>query len=183
VTRVDGKDKVRGQAIYGYDLVLPNMLYGKVLFSTRPHAIIKRIDTEKARKYPGVHAVITGKDAPWTHGEAIKDKPFLAQGKVRYIGEPVAALAAEDEDAAQAALSLIEVEYEDLPAYLSPEEACKPGAVPIHEDFASYRKADFIVGGPMPNACEQFKLRTGDVELGFKESDYVLEERYSVPTI
>lgn len=183
ITRVDAQEKVTGEAVYGYDLVLPNMLYGKAVFSTRPHAKIKRINIEKARKYSGVVAVITGKDAPWTHGESIKDKPFLAQDKVRYIGEPVAALAAEDEDTAQAAAALIEVEYEDLPAYLSPEEACKPGALPIHEDFAGYRKSDFIVPGPLPNVCEHFKLRTGDVERGFREADLVLEERYTLPTI
>ena len=83
VTRVDAKEKVTGEAVYGYDLVLPEMLHGKVLFSPKPHARIKRIDIEKAKRYPGVAAVITGKDAPWTHGESIKDKPFLAQG-VRY---------------------------------------------------------------------------------------------------
>jgi carbon-monoxide dehydrogenase large subunit len=183
ITRVDVEEKVTGEAVYGYDLVLPNMLYGKVLFSPKAHARIKRIDTEKAKRYPGVAAVITGKDAPWSHGESIKDKPFLAQGKVRYIGEPVAAVAATDEDTAQAAVKLIEVEYEDLPAYFSPEEACKPGAIAIHEDFASYRKMDFIVGASMPNVCEHFKLRTGDVERGFREADLILEERYSVPII
>jgi len=183
ITRVDAQEKVTGEAVYGYDLVLPDMLYGKTVFSTRPHAKIKRIDTGKAREYPAVVAVITGKDAPWTHGESIKDKPFLAHDKVRYIGEPVAAVAAEDEDTAQAAAALIEVEYEDLPAYLSPEEACKPGALPIHEDFAGYRKSDFIVTAPLPNVCEHFKLRTGDVERGFRESDLVLEERYTLPTI
>src|SRR5262247_2190147 len=183
ITRVDVNEKVTGEAIYGYDLVLPNMLYGKALFSTRPHAKIKRIDTKKAENHPGVYAVITGKDFPRTHGESIKDKPFLAQGKVRYIGEPVAAVAAVDEDTAQAAVQLIEVEYEDLPAYLTPEEACKPGAVPIHEDFDSYRKMEFIVGASFPNVCEHFKLRTGDVEQGFRESDLILEENYRVPTI
>ena len=183
VTRVDVQEKVTGAAVYGYDLVLPDMVYGKVLFSSKAHARIKRIDTEKAKTYPGVVAVVTGKDAPWIHGEAIRDKPFLAQGKVRYVGEPVAAVAAVDEDTAQAAVRLIEVEYEDLPAYLSPEDACKPGAIPIHEDFASYRKMNFILPGAMPNVCEHFKLRTGDVEQGFRESDIVLEERYFVPTI
>src|SRR5437667_7077437 len=107
ITRVDAEEKVTDRAIYGYDLVLPNMLYGKVLFSTRPHAIIKRIDTEKARRLPGVHAVITGKDVPWTHGETIKDMPFLAQGKVRFVGEPVAAVASVDEGCSQAAFPLI----------------------------------------------------------------------------
>src|SRR3972149_1834201 len=95
VTRVDAKEKVTGEAVYGYDLVLPDMLYGKALFSPKPHARIKRINTEEAKRYPGVVAVVTGEDAPWTHGESIKDKPFLAQDKVRYIGEPVAAVAAD----------------------------------------------------------------------------------------
>jgi CO/xanthine dehydrogenase Mo-binding subunit len=183
VTRVDAEEKITGEAVYGYDLVLPNMLFGKTLFSTKAHAKIKKINTEKAKKLPGVVAVITGDDAPWTHGEAVKDKPFLAQGKVRYIGEPVAAVAAEDEDAAQAAVRLIEVEYEDLPVYLDPEEACKPGCVEIHENYDKYRKADFMVRGSAPNVAEHFKLRTGNVETGFKQSDLVLEERYSVPMI
>ncbi|HEY3302379.1 MAG TPA: molybdopterin cofactor-binding domain-containing protein [Candidatus Binatia bacterium] len=183
VTRVDADEKVTGEAVYGYDLVLPNMLYGKVLFSPKAHARIKRIDTEKAKKYPGVVAVITGKDAPWIHGESIRDKPFLAQDKVRYIGEPVAAVAAVDEDTAQAAARLIEVEYEDLPVYVNPEDACKAGAVAIHENFASYRKMESITPGTQPNVCEHFKLRTGDVEKGFRESDLVLEERYTVPII
>jgi CO/xanthine dehydrogenase Mo-binding subunit len=183
VTRVDAEEKVTGEAVYGYDLVLPNMLYGKALFSPKAHAKINRIDTEKAKKYPGVVAVIAGKDAPWIHGESIRDKPFLAQDKVRYIGEPVAAVAAVDEDTAQAAARLIEVEYEDLPVYVDPEEACKPGAIAIHENFARYRKMDFIVPGTQPNVCEHFKLRTGDVEQGFREADIVLEERYTIPII
>ena len=183
VTRIDVDEKVTGTATYGYDLVLPDMLHGKVLFSTRAHARIVRIDLEKARRHPGVVAAISGADTPWTHGESIKDKPFLAQGKVRYIGEPVAAVAAVDEDTAQAALKLIEVEYEDLPAYFTPEDACQPGAVAIHEEFESYRKAPFIVGAPMPNVCEHFKLRTGDTAEGFRQSDMVLEEKYYVPII
>lgn len=183
VIRVDAEEKITGQAVYGYDLVLPNMLYGKTLFSPKAHARIKRIDTEKARAYPGVVAVVTGADTPWTHGESIKDKPFLAQSKVRYIGEPVAALAAEDEDSAHAAVKLIEVEYEDLPVYTDPEEACKPGSVAIHEDFDKYRKVNFIVRGAAPNVAEHFKLRTGDVEIGFKQSDVIVEERYFVPII
>lgn len=183
IQRVDAEEKITGQAVYGYDLVLPDMLYGKALFSPKAHAKIKRINTEKAKAYPGVVAVVTAEDAPWTHGEAVKDKPFLAQGKVRFIGEPVAAVAAEDEDTAEAAVKLIEVEYEDLPVYTDPEQACKPGCVEIHEDFDKYRKADFIVKGAAPNVAEHFKLRTGDVEVGFKQSDVIVEERYFVPVI
>ncbi|MFQ5682848.1 MAG: xanthine dehydrogenase family protein molybdopterin-binding subunit [Candidatus Binatia bacterium] len=183
VTRVDAEEKVQGKAVYGYDLTLADMLYGKVLFSPKPHARIKHISTEKAKRYPGVRAVITGKDAPWIHGESIRDKPFLAQEKVRYVGEPVAAVAAVDEDTAETAVALIEVEYEDLPAYFSPEEACKPEAFSIHEDFSSYPKSDFIAGASLPNVCEHFKLRTGDTELGFGKADLILEERYSLPVI
>jgi len=183
IQRVDAEEKITGQAVYGYDLVLPDMLYGKTLFSPKAHARIKRIDTEKAKAYPGVVAVVISEDAPWTHGESVKDKPFLAQGKVRCIGEPVAAVAAEDEDTAEAAVKLIEVEYEDLPVYTDPEQACKPGAVEIHEDFDKYRKADFIIKGAAPNVAEHFKLRTGDVDIGFKQSDVIVEERYFVPVI
>lgn len=183
VTRVDANEKVTGQIVYGYDLVLPNMLYGKTLFSTKAHAKIKKIATAKAKALPGVVAVVTGEEAPWTHGESIKDKPFLAQGVVRYIGEPVAAVAAEDEDTAQAAVKLIDVEYEDLPVYTDPEAAAKPDAYAIHQDFSKYRKVDFIVPGPGPNVAEHFKLRTGDVAKGFAESDLVLEEKYFVPMI
>lgn len=183
VTRLDAEEKVTGEAVYGYDLLLPNMLHGKVLFSPKAHAKIKRINKDRAKALSGVYAVVTGDDAPWTHGEAIKDKPFLAQDKVRFVGEPVAAVAAVDEETAEAAIRLIEVEYEDLPSYFSPEEACRSGAVPIHENLASYRKSEFIVTAPMPNVCEHFKLRTGDVDSGFRESDLVVEERYSVPII
>ena len=183
VGRVDVEDKVTGGAVYGYDLVLPNMLHGKVLFSSRPHAKIKRIDTGEAKRLPGVVTVITGEDVSWTHGESIKDQPFLARGKVRHVGEPVAAVAAVDEDTAQKAVGLIQVDYEDLPAYFSPEEACKADAIAIHEDFDSYRKADFVVGAPLPNVCEHFKLRTGDVEQGFRAADLVLKERYTIPVI
>jgi len=183
VTRVDVHDKVTGTATYGYDLVLPDMVHGKVLFSTKAHAKIRKINLDRARRHPGVIAAICGADAPWTHGESIKDKPFLAQGKVRYAGEPVAAVAAIDEDTAQAALALVEVEYEDLPAYFTPESACAPDAVPIHENFEEYRKAAFIVSAPMPNVCEHFKLRTGNIADGFARSDLVLEESYTVPVI
>src|SRR5262249_60277896 len=135
------------------------------LLSTKGPCKIKRINTKKARQLPGVVAVVTGEDAPWTHGESIKDKPFLAQGKVRYIGEPVAAVAAEDEDTAQAAVKLIEVDYEDLPVYTEPEEACKPGCVAIHEDFTNYRKVNFIVGTYLLNIDEHVKDATGVLRL------------------
>src|SRR5438093_8991531 len=122
ITRVDVNEKITGQAIYGYDLVLPNMLYGKVLFSPKAHAKIKRINTVKAKQYPGVVAVVTGEDAPWTHGESIKDKPFLAQKKVRYIGKRVAAVATELEDTAEATYKSNAVTYDALQGNSGPED-------------------------------------------------------------
>ena len=182
-TRVEADDKVSGRAIYGYDLVLPGMLYGKAVFSDRAHALIVDVDTSRAESYPGVEAVVTGRDVPFIFGETIKDQPFLATEKVRYIGEPVAAVAAVDEDTAQAAAALIEITYDDLPAYLSPTDACREDSIAIHEGFDDYRKADFVSPGKLPNVLEHFKLRTGDVEAGFAESDVVLEETYSLPSI
>lgn len=183
VIRVDSAAKVAGEAVYGYDLVLPEQLYGKVVFSDRAHARIIEVDTRLAEAHPGVVAIVTGRDIPYIHGETIQDTPFLARDKVRFVGEPVAAVAAIDEDTAQAAAALIEVTYEDLPAYLSPVDACQPDAIAIHEDYDSYHKVDFVSPGEMPNVLEHFKLHAGDVETGFAESDIVLEETYSVPSI
>ncbi|HHX77693.1 MAG TPA: xanthine dehydrogenase family protein molybdopterin-binding subunit, partial [Firmicutes bacterium] len=110
VTRVDVLSKVTGQAVFGADVYLPGMLYGKVLRSPLPHALIKKIDVSRARDLPGVRAVVTGDEFPYLGGEAIKDMPFLARGKVRFAGEPVAAVAAVDEETAARAIELIEVE-------------------------------------------------------------------------
>ena len=110
ITRVDAVDKVTGETVYGYDFVLPDMLYGKVVFSSRAHARIRNIDISRAKAISGVVAIVTGEDAPWIHGETVQDKPFLANEKVRFIGEPIAAVAATDEDAAERAAKLISVE-------------------------------------------------------------------------
>lgn len=177
------EDKVTGRTVYGYDLKLPGMVHGKAVLSSRPHARIIRIDLEEARKLPGVLTIVTGRDLPFIHGESVKDKPFLAIDKVRFIGEPVAAVAAVDEETAQKAASLIRVEYEELPAYFDPKEAMKSGAHPIHEHYDSYEKAPFIRSAPFPNICHYSRLRYGSVEQGFSQSDLIFEERYEVPTI
>src|ERR671919_3176870 len=116
--RVDAADKVSGRSQYAGDVYLPGMLVCKVLKSNRPHARIRRIDTSKAAQVPGVRAVITGKDIPDVRfgSGAVKDRRVFALEKVRYMGEPVAAVAAVDEIAAVEALDLIQVQYEDLPS-------------------------------------------------------------------
>ena len=138
VKRGEAIDKVMGQWIYGTDLVLPGMLYAKALRSPYPHARILSVDVTRARRLPGVRVAITGEDVDYLFGSAIRDEPFIARGKVRYAGEPVAAVAAISEEIAREAIDLIGVEYEELPGLFDPLEAIKEGAPLVHEDFASY---------------------------------------------
>ena len=113
IPRLDALDKVTGRAVYSVDVDLPGMLHGAILRSPYPHARIIEIDLSRAREVPGVRVVITGKDFPFTHGGMIKDQPFIAIDRVRYIGEAVAAVAAETEAAAQDAVARIQVRYEE----------------------------------------------------------------------
>src|SRR5258707_6551662 len=129
VGRVEGADKVGGQAIYGADVHLPGTLWGKILRSPYPHARIKSIDTSKAWKVAGVKAIVTGKDEPEHYqGKSIRDIPVLCWDKVRYIGDKVAAVAAESRDAAEEAIKLIYVEYEKMAGGFDGIETKKTGA-------------------------------------------------------
>jgi xanthine dehydrogenase molybdenum-binding subunit len=120
VLRAEGPDKVAGRTIYAADIDIPNLLWGKILRSPHAHAHIRRIDAAKARRAPSVKAVITGKEIPGhLMGKMIRDMPVLCWDVVRYVGDRVAAVAAETAEAAEEALSLIEVEYEELPAVSS----------------------------------------------------------------
>ncbi|MBE9569744.1 MAG: molybdopterin-dependent oxidoreductase [Proteobacteria bacterium] len=174
VPKVDGILKATGKAVYGADFSLPGMLYGKVLRSTVPHAKILNIDTGKALKLPGVRAIITGKDFPWglKYGftAITRDQTPLAQDKVRYIGDEVAAVAAIDEDIAEEALDLIKVEYEELPAVFDPFEAMKEGAPQLHDHVEN-------------NISAQHHSAFGDVEKGFRESDLVREDEFTTQAI
>jgi carbon-monoxide dehydrogenase large subunit len=179
--RVDGSVKATGQAIYIDDVTLPGMLYGKFLGSPYAHARIKSINVERAKALPGVRAVVTGKDFPFLHGEAIINIPFLAIEKVRYVGDPVVAVAAEDWDTAEQALELVEIEYEELPAVFDPEEALKPDSVIIHEKLGEYKAISAIKVMPGTNICQHYTAVLGDVERGFRESDHIFEDRFSTP--
>ena len=166
VTRQEGPDKVSGKFLYSADVVLPGMLWGKTLKSPYPHARIVSIDTAAARALPGVHAVITGRDIAdaglW--GRAVKDVPVIAVDAVRFAGERVAAVAAEDEDVAEQALALIEVEYEELPAVLSPEDAMATGAPVLHPNFNDYFGFPQKMETPS-NVYRQTQLERGDLEV------------------
>jgi CO/xanthine dehydrogenase Mo-binding subunit len=189
IGRVDGADKVTGGAVYTPDLPLEGVLWGKVLYSPYPHARIVSIDTSAAKALPGVHAVITGDDVGnGLYGANLKDMPILAHDRVRFAGERVAAVAAVDEDTAQAALDLIEVEYEELPAVFDLEEAMQPDAPIIHEQFNTYEGVTATPGPgpfggllPLQTPSNIYTSRSsdrGDLEKGFAEADLIVENKY-----
>jgi len=183
VPRVEGPDKVTGRAIYAADVNLPGILWGKILRSPHPHARIRRIDASRARKVPGVRAVITGKDIPGHFmGKLIRDMPVLCWEVVRFVGDRVAAVAADTPDAAEDALGLIDVEYEELPAVFDPLEAMQPNAPRIHEDVAGYDGAPKQrLALDVPNGLTRQAWRKGDLEQGFREADLVLEHTFRIP--
>lgn len=173
VPRVDGIEKVTGAARYAGDLVFPGMLHGKILRSPYPHARIVSINPEKALRLSGVRAVVTGKDGPGTLFGFLpqtRDRLALPIDKVRYIGEEVAAVAADTPEIAAQALEMIEVEYEVLPAVFDPEEAMAEGAPSIHSHVKN-------------NVSAETHMKFGDVEEGFARSDLIREETYKTQEI
>ncbi len=169
--RVD-RDKVTGRAAYINDITLPRMLYGKILYSSRPHARIVRIDTSKAEKLHGVRAVLTGYNVPEVRVGFLGDQTPLKKDKVRQFRDEVAAVAAIDEDTAEEAIQLIEVEYEDLPPVFDPLEAMQKDAPLIHEfDARGKPRRNNIL--PLP-----WRLVAGDVEKARRESAYVVKDQF-----
>ena len=181
--RVEGEEKVGGRAVYAVDVVLPDMLWVKVLRSPIAHGKIKRIDVSNALSVPGVKAVLTGKDlAGIKIGKKIVDMPLLADGVVRYIGEKVAAVAAESEDAAERAVVQIEVEYDELPATTDPLQAMKPGGPLLHSNVAEYQGLLHKLEAAS-NLFVHLTWNKGDVEEGFRQSDVVVENTFAVPAV
>ncbi|MFQ5860800.1 MAG: xanthine dehydrogenase family protein molybdopterin-binding subunit, partial [Dehalococcoidia bacterium] len=162
VERKGLREKLTGQAQYTADLKLPGMLYGKVLRSPHAHARVLRVDASRALQLPGVHAVLTPFNVP--QGLVDPDMPIL-DTEVRFVGDEVAAVVAEDEDLAEEALGLIEVEYQVLPFVLDPEEALQPDAPRVHAE------GNLVDGKPMV-------LERGSVEEGFAQADLVIEGNY-----
>src|SRR5256712_13284666 len=142
VSQIQGPDKVAGRTRFTADMDVPGMLWGKILRSPHPHARIRRIDAAAAWSVPGVKAVVTREDAPgYLMGKVLRDMPVLCWDRVRYIGDRVAAVAAETPEAADEALLRIDVDYEGLPAGLDPMEAMRPDGPPLPGDVASYARA------------------------------------------
>jgi 4-hydroxybenzoyl-CoA reductase subunit alpha len=168
VPKIDSYGKVTGAAKYADDLKLPRMAFGRILRSPHPHARIVRIDTSRARALPGVLDIITGRDLPHKFGimPTTQDEYPFAVDRVRYVGEPVAAVCAVDEGTADEALDLIDVEYEILPAILSIEEALAREDIKIHEETKR------------GNIMKEVHLTFGDVEEGFAEADLIREDTF-----
>ncbi|OGQ77950.1 MAG: hypothetical protein A3F90_18990 [Deltaproteobacteria bacterium RIFCSPLOWO2_12_FULL_60_19] len=191
LARLDGVEKVTGKAIYTGDVTLPGMGFAKVLRSPVPHARLARIDARKAESLPGVFSVLTRDDFKGInsrYGAIHKDQSIVATDKVRYAGDPVAAVLAMDEMTAEEALSLIDVEYEDLPAITSIEEGIAEGAPLVHEQWfgkaelrgSSYGAPDKFKG---TNICSHFGYSRGDVGTAFAKSAYVFEDVFRFPKV
>ena len=167
VPRRDFPEKLVGQARYSADLKLPGMLYGQILRSPHPHANIVGIDTAEAEQAPGVIAIITPFNVPRRAVAPIAQDTSVLDERVRFVGDEVAAVAAVDDDAALRALSLIRVEYEQLPFYTDPDSALAPDAYPIHPG------GNLALNPPL-------SIGRGNVEQGFAEADLVMEETYNI---
>ena len=168
--RLDGVEKVTGQAIYTGDIQLPGMAYAKMLTSPLPHARIASIDASEARQAPGVLAVLTPdqlQDIDPYYGNTVKDRPILAMERVRYQGEPVAAVVARDERAAERAVGLIQVAYDELPLAADIDAALAADAPLLHAS----------------NVCHEYHYDWGDVEAGFAASDHVFEDTFTFPMV
>ncbi len=180
---VQSKEKIIGETLYAGDFRLQNMLYGKILHSPHTHARILRIDTTRAEALPGVKAVITSADTPGARcGRFIQDRPLLALDEVKYRGEPVAAVAAVDEDTAADALELIKVEYEVLPAVFDPLLAMKPSSVLVHKDSESFEPRPPRRNGK-GNIVDEFSISQGDVEKALSECHVIHTDSYRTPAV
>ncbi len=181
--RVEGELKVTGKAVYTVDRVLPDMLWGKVLRSPIPYGCIKRIDVSRARNLPGVKAIVTAEDAPGRKiGRRIYDMPILAENVVRFIGEKVAAVAAETEDIAEQAVDLIEIEYEEMDPVLDSIQAMDPSTPLIHPDVLNYKGRPGKLDAPS-NAFIQLSWGKGSIEEGFQQADIIVENSFTTPMV
>ncbi len=170
IPRIDARDKVTGAALYSGDLSMPGMLHMKILFAGRPHARVVSIATTKAEAVPGVALVLTAKDVPVNeYGLQRQDQPVLCGDVVRFVGDQVAAVVAETEKVAEAALKLIAVEYEDLPVVADAVTAMQPGSPLVHPKLGD------------SNVCVHDRIRKGDIEAGFAKADVIVESEYFTP--
>ena len=177
--RLEAMEKATGAARFTEDLALPGLLHAALVTSPVPHAIIRKVDASRALALPGVKAVVSGEDIEARYiGLVVKDETALAKGRVRYIGEPVAAVAAVSAAVARRAADLVEVEYEELPAVFDPAAAMAPGAPILHEDYAGYFKIfDAVHNG---NVMSEVEIVGGDPDGAMQSADRVFENTYEL---
>ncbi len=179
LARSDGPDKVTGRGLYSLDIAPPGLLWAKVLRSPYPHAKIVSIDASAARALPGVHAVLLPdqtKDLRW--GKAIQDLPVLAGDRALFIGDPIAAVAAEDEDIAQQALDLIDIGFEELPSVFTIEQAMASDAPILHPNFNDYAGVTNPLTDAPPNVIVNGHWDKGDIARGFAEADLTVDHTF-----
>jgi carbon-monoxide dehydrogenase large subunit len=181
IARPDAAAKAAGRARFLDDIRLPGLLHAAFLRPPYAHAKIISIDTAEAEKCEGVAAVVTGKDVAFRYGENIKDRLPLAVGKVRWIGEPVAAVIAENVYQARQAVKKIKAEYEPLPAYIDARDAIKDGAVLIHEESGAFEHLPGMEAVPGTNIAGRYTLKKGDIEKGFSEAEITCEGEFNYP--
>jgi CO/xanthine dehydrogenase Mo-binding subunit len=174
--RTDSPTKVYGTAVYAGDLTMPGMLYAAVLHSERASALLRRVDTTRAKELPGVHCVLTAEDLPASQGVMTDmpgqtggmtkntKQPILAKDRVRFCGEPIALVAAESVAIAEQAIGLIDVDYQDIDGVYDPFDALAPGAPIVYGD---------------DNVVASYKIRKGDIEKGFAEADVIVENTFT----
>jgi carbon-monoxide dehydrogenase large subunit len=184
VTRVDAREKVIGSALFADDLQFgPGLLYARIKRSPLPHALIKRIDISRASALPGVKAVVTGADFPGLIGLYLRDRHIFCRDRVRYVGDPVAGVAAVSEAIAEQALDLIEVEYEPLPGVFDPEYGARAEAPLLHPNLGKYEVANFIFPEAGSNISNHFRIRKGDVDGAWENCAAIIGRTYKIPHI
>lgn len=183
VDRVDGVEKVTGSARYTADLKFPRLLHAHVIRSPHPHARVLAVRMERAARMPGVRAVASGRDFPFHTGIYLKDQTVFANDRVRYVGDPVAAIAAESEEAALAAAALVEIDYDPLPPVYDVLAGIAPDAPLIHPDLGSYECVPWITPKPGTNICNHLKVRKGDYAAALATCRRVFDNTFEVPQV
>lgn len=182
IQRKDAWEKVTGFAQYTDDFPTTGVLCARLLTSPYGHARILKIDTAKASAVKGVKSILTGDDFKELHGPLLLDRPALAQNVVRYAGEPVALVVAQEESVAERAVRLIEVEYEPLPVLLTPSESLSQGAVLIHEKVTGYKRMlTDIYPEEGTNIASRYHIQKGNAAEALKKCEYIVQKQFSLP--
>jgi CO/xanthine dehydrogenase Mo-binding subunit len=179
--RLDGIGKVTGKHVYAADFTLPGMLFGKVLRSHRPHALIRKLDVSRAAAIPGVRGIITAADIPAVRfGQAVRDTSVFALDRVLFAGHPIAAVAATSLEIAEQAIAAIDVEFEDLPTLFDPEAALDSN-IRIHPDWETYKALPIIARSG--NVSGRARIHAGNVNQAFASAYKVYEHRFTTPLV